>query len=122
MLSASDRVLLGRQTERVPAHRMQDIAAAHSLVTRNDVGGGVTLRMAHVQAGAARIREHVEDVEFGFLGVETFLARVRRVENLAFIPDFLPLRLNLVERIRFAALAAHREILNHEWTRMDTNS
>jgi hypothetical protein len=35
------------------------------------------------------------------------------VKNLALLPDGLPLRLNPVEGIRFAALAAHR-IMNQE--------
>ena len=39
-----DRVLLGGQAEGVPAHRVQHVEAAHALVAREDVGGGVALR------------------------------------------------------------------------------
>ena len=48
-----DRVLLGGQAERVPAHRVQHVEAAHALVAREDVGRGVAFRVADVQAGAA---------------------------------------------------------------------
>ena len=47
-----DGVLLSGQAESVPTHRMQDVAAPHSLVTSQDVGRGVALRMADVQTGA----------------------------------------------------------------------
>ena len=107
MLAALDRVLLGRQPERVPAHRMEDIEPAHPFVTRDDVGGRIAFRMSDVQTGAARIRKHIEHVEFRLGRIEVFLARIRCVKNLALIPDGLPLGLNLVERIWFAALAAH---------------
>ena len=63
MLAALDRVLLGRQTKRVPAHRVQDVETAHPFVPRDDVGGGVALGMPDMQASAARIRKHIEDVE-----------------------------------------------------------
>src|SRR5207237_3283502 len=113
MLAALDRVLFGRQTERVPAHGMQDIKPAHSLVTRDDVGRGVTFRMPDMQTGAARIRKHIKHVEFRFTRIEIFLARARRVKNLALVPDRLPLGLDLIERIWFAAGTAHR-IINQE--------
>ena len=38
------------------------------LVAGEDVGGGVALGMADVQAGAAGIGEHVEDVELRLVG------------------------------------------------------
>jgi hypothetical protein len=63
--------------------------------------------MAHMQPLPGGIRKHVEHIEFRLGCVEIFLARIRRVKNLALIPDRLPLGLNLVERIWFAALAAH---------------
>jgi len=62
MLPAFDRVLLGRQAERVPAHRVQHVVAAHEPGARHDVGGGVPLGMTDVQTDAGRIGEHVEDV------------------------------------------------------------
>ena len=71
--------------------------------------------MADVQARAARVREHVEDVKFRFGRIEIFLARIWRVKKLPLFPDRLPFRLDLVERIRFAALAHRIQ------SRMDTN-
>src|SRR5437867_13397046 len=110
MLAALDRVLLSWETERVPAHRMQDVEAAHPFEARADVGSGVTFRVPDMQTGAARIREHIEHVKFRLGRIEIFLVRIWRVKTLAFVPDCLPLWLNLVERIRFAALAAHLNI------------
>src|SRR6266404_1042647 len=110
MLATLDRVLFGWQTERVPAHRMQGVESAHSFVTRDDVGRSVALGMSDMQTRAARIWKHIEHIELGFFRIEILLARTRRVKNLALVPNFLPLRLDLVERIRFAAFAAHRNI------------
>src|SRR5438067_13625760 len=61
--------------------------------------------MSHVQTGATRIREHVEDVKFRFGCVETLLARIRRVKKLALIPKALPFGFKPIEWIWFAARA-----------------
>ncbi len=63
-----DGVLLGRQAEGVVAHRVQDVVALHATVAADDVGGGVALRVADVQARAAGVGEHVQDVELGLAG------------------------------------------------------
>src|SRR5512132_1812897 len=105
MLPSFDRVLLRWQTKRVPAHRVQDVEAAQAFIASNDVGGGVPFRVSNVQPGPARVREHVEHVEFRFRRIETLLAGVRRVKKLALVPDGLPFRLDLVERIWFTAVA-----------------
>src|SRR4029077_3701771 len=107
MLAAFDRVLFCRQAKGVPAHRMENIEPAHPFVTRDNVGGRIAFRMSDMQTGAAWIWKHVENKELGLLRIEIFVARIRRVKNLALVPDRLPLGLNLVERIWFAALAAH---------------
>ena len=60
-----DRVLLGRQAERVPAHRVQHVVAAHAPGARHDVGGGVPLGMTDMQTDAGRVGKHVEDVALG---------------------------------------------------------
>ena len=70
------------KTECVPAHRMQNVEAAHPLVARDDVGGGVTFRMADMQSGAARIGEHVEHVKFRLRRIEVLFAGIRRVKSL----------------------------------------
>ncbi len=49
MLAGPDRVLLRRQPERVPAHRMQHVEPPGPTVPRQDVGGRVPLRMPDVQ-------------------------------------------------------------------------
>src|SRR6478735_2750565 len=107
MLTGFDRVLLCRQTKRVPAHRVQDAEAAQALIARNDVGRGVAFRMTNMQARPARVRKHIEHVEFWLGWIETLLAGVRRMKKLALVPDGLPFRLNLVERIWFTAVATH---------------
>jgi hypothetical protein len=76
-----------------------------------------------VQAGGARIREHSEHVELRLLGIEIPLVRIIHVKKLTLIPDRLPLRLDLIEWIRFAAFAHEKTSdVNHEWTRINTNS
>jgi hypothetical protein len=99
-----DRVLLGRQAERVPTHRVQDVVAAHAPVPRDDVGRRVALGVADVEAGPRRVREHVEDVELLLRRVEARLAGVRRLEDLLFVPERLPLRL---ERRGVVGLVGH---------------
>ena len=90
-----DGVLLGGQAEGVPAHRVQDVEPAHPLVAADDVGGGVALGMADVQAGAAGVGKHVEDVELGPGRVE-----VDRAEGLVPLPFGLPLGLDALRVIR----------------------
>ena len=107
MLTGFDRVLLRGQTERVPAHWVQDVEAAHAFIARDDVSRRVAFRMPNVQPRPARVRKHIEHIEFWLRRIETFLAGVGPVKKLALVPDGLPFRLNLVERIWFAALATH---------------
>ena len=57
------RVLFGGQSEGVPAHRVHHARPAHPLVAADNIGGRVPLRMADVEPVAARVGEHVEDVE-----------------------------------------------------------
>ena len=67
----------------------------HPLEAAEDVGGGVALRVADVQAGAARIREHVEHVELlaaagGEFGVGERPGGVGRLERVVLVPPVLP--------------------------------
>ena len=114
MLAGLDGVLFGRQTERVPAHRMEDVESVQSLVARDDVGGGVTFGMADVESRAARVGEHVEHVELRLTRIEVRFAGIGRVKCAGLIPDRLPLRLQAIERIRFAALIHSERIRNTE--------
>ncbi len=90
-----DRVLLGGQAEGVPAHRVQHVEPAHSLVAAQDVGGRVALGMADVQARPAGIGKHVEDVELGPGRIE-----IDRAERLVPFPFGLPLGLDALRVIR----------------------
>jgi hypothetical protein len=92
MQALANRSPLGRQPERVPAHWMEHVETLHSLHSSDDVGGGVPLGMAHVEARTRRVGEHVEDVEFGLCAQD-----VRRgwcPERVAFLPHTLPLGLD----------------------------
>ena len=124
MLAGLDGVLLGRQAERIPAHRMQHVEAARATIARENIRGRVALGMSDMQARAARIRKHVEDVKFlrqlrggNFAGKfmargkgmvrGNFLARIERAESLLFLPSLLPLGFDQMKRILSAA-AGHR--------------
>src|SRR6266481_5583004 len=107
MLPSFDCVLLSGQAKGVPAHRVQDVQAAQAFIAGNDVGGRVAFGMTNVQPGPARVRKHIEHVEFWLRRVETLLTGVGRVKKLALVPDGLPFRLDLVERIWFTAVATH---------------
>src|SRR4029077_4687345 len=74
----------------------------------HNVSRGVAFGMPDVQPRAARIREHIEDVELWLGAIEVFPARVGGVKCPAFIPKALPLRLEPIEGIRFAARAHGR--------------
>src|SRR3954465_1733761 len=67
---------------------MQDIEPSHTLVTGDDIGRGITFRMADMQSLAGRIGEHVQHIEFrpGAILV--------RPERRVFLPVALPLGLN----------------------------
>ena len=81
-------ILLGRKTECVPSHRMQDIEALHALVAAKNVGSRITFGVADMQSRTGRIRKHIKAVElFACLGVI-------RLESLVFEPVLLPLLLD----------------------------
>jgi hypothetical protein len=84
-------VLLGGQAEGVVSHRVQDVEAFLAFVARVDVRGDIAQRMAYVQAGARRVGEHVEHVEFGPRRVGLDLV------GFIFLPAALPLGLDLLE-------------------------
>ena len=86
-----DGVLLGRETEGVPAHGMQHVDAGHAQVARDDVGGGVAFGVANVEASAAGVGEHVQDVGLGHL---VGVGGIEGSEGLVGQPMFLPLALD----------------------------
>ena len=91
MDAALDGRVLGRQSERVPAERMQHVVAAQPLRARHDVADDVVANVPDVRV-TRRVREHLEAV----------VLRPGRIfsdfEGLRAGPAFLPL---LVEGLRF---------------------
>ena len=86
--AGADRMLLGGEAEGVEAHRMHHARAPHPFEPRHDVGGGVALRVADMQAVAAWVREHVEDVSLAARW------QAGRGERVVRVPPFLPLWLD----------------------------
>ena len=81
----SNRILLGRQTERVVSHRMENGFATHSPISRLNIRRRVTLRVSDVQSRATGIREHVEDIDF------VTLWHFRCTKRFIYLPIRLPL-------------------------------
>ena len=59
-----DRRVLGRQAERIPPHRLQDVVALLAHEARNHIADRVVAHMPHVQPPAG-IREHAQAVILG---------------------------------------------------------
>ncbi len=109
VLPGLERVLLGRQPERVVPHRVEHVVARHALEARVDVGADVAEGMADVEPGAARVREHVEHVELRAVGdalvaVRQWTRGVRRPERPLLFPTVLPSLLDLVREARVVAV------------------
>ena len=108
MLSGVERVLLGRQPERVIAERVQHVAARHAQEAREHVGPDVAERMADMQSRAAGVGEHVHDEELRLGGdlveaVRQRARRVRRVECSLGPPVLLPVPLDFAGEPRVVA-------------------
>ena len=89
-------VLLGGEAESVPPHRVEDRETVHPLIARDDICGGVSFRVADMQAVSARVREHIQDIRLFPIGRPLPLFReTRRGEGLVFFPIFLPERFDL---------------------------
>ena len=71
---------------------MKDIESVHSFVACDDVTGGVAFRVADVQALAAGIREHIENIILG-----PGLVAIYGCEGLIGQPILLPLFLYSVK-------------------------
>ena len=98
MLAGFDGVLLGGQTEGVVAHGVEHVEALHPLVAADDVGGGVALGVADMQARTAGVGKHVEHVVLGLGGIEALVTRAGGAEGLLGVPALLPLGLEFAER------------------------
>ena len=98
-----DRVVLGRQAEGVPAHRMEDVQAVAAPEAHDDVADRVDEQVPEVQR-AGRVREHLEHVALGAVG-RGRVGRVVDVPGACVVPDALPL---LLDRLRVVRLAHRR--------------
>ena len=87
-----DRGILGRQSKRVPSHRMDHVKSLHPLYSRNHIPNRVVAHVPHVQR-PRRVRQHLQHIIF-------WLFRVGfRFKYAVFIPPLLPLRLNLLRLV-----------------------
>ena len=84
MLARLDGILLCRKTVCVISHRVQHVEPPLTLVTRIYVARDVAERMPNVQTRTRRIREHVEHIEFRFVGI------LDAPESMVFTPMALP--------------------------------
>ena len=106
MLAGLDCILLSRQTEGVVAHGVQHVLALHAVVAADHIGGEVAERMAHMQALARRVREHIHgEVRRASFGVATLAVPqiaidVGGPEGAFVIPNLLPFFLNALSQIR----------------------
>ncbi len=113
VLPGVERVLLGRQPERVIAERVQHVVARHAQEARVHVGPDVAERVADVQPRAAGVGEHVHDEELRPVGdaVESLrqrAGRIRRVERSLRFPVVLPVQLDLIGE---AGVIAERRVV-----------
>ena len=93
-------VLFGGQAEGVVSHGVQDVLPEHPLVARDGVGGDVSERVAHVQALARGVGEHVEDVVLVPSDVAFEVSHgVRSVERPLCLPSRLPRGLDFVRQL-----------------------
>jgi len=112
-----DRVLLGRQPERVVAERVQHVVTGHALEAAEDVGADVAERMPDVQSGARRVGEHIENEEFlaagDLLGLRERARRVRGLEGALRLPEVLPPGLDFGGETRVVSVFRRRIARTH---------
>ena len=103
VLAGLDRELLGRQSERVEAHRVEHVVPGHALEAGVHVGADEPERVADVEPGTRRIREHVEHEQLLAplgcqLGVAEQPGRVGRLERAVLGPPVLPAELDVLRQ------------------------
>ena len=103
MNTGSNRILFGGEAEGIEPHGMEDVEAPHSLVATQNVGGGVTLGMPHVQASARWVREHVEAIKLRLRRVKILITGIRCSIGIGLIPDVLPTLFDLDRHPRVVA-------------------
>ncbi len=109
MLAVLDGELFGGQSERVEAHRVQHVVAGHPLEAGEDVGADEAERVADVQSGPRRVREHVEHEQLlaapaGEVGIGQRAGGVRGLERVVLVPPVLPAKLDVLREFRGIAV------------------
>src|SRR4030043_877887 len=92
MCSGLDGILLCRQSECIPSHRMKDIESLHSFIPGVDISCCISLRMTNMETCPGRIWKHIEYIAFLRIGKV-----VGSFENLVFLPVSLPFLLDICE-------------------------
>ncbi len=92
-------ILLRRQTEGIPPHRMQYAIPFELLEARDDIRRDIPARMPDMQPGPRRIREHIQNIVF-------LLPRILSVHT-RFFPYPLPLLLD----DRWPVISLHKRTL-----------
>src|SRR5258708_12243795 len=80
---------------------MQDVETSHPFVSRENISGGIPLRMPYMQPLSTGVREHVHYVELRFRRIEPGLTGVGYLERFLFFPKALPLRFKIWKRLLF---------------------
>ena len=83
-----DRVVLGGQTERVPADGIQDVVALQTALAGYGIQRGIGTGMSDVESLTRGIRELDQRIELRLVRIGLGM------ENALVLPDFLPLRLD----------------------------
>ena len=90
MLAGLDRILLGGETEGIPAHGMKHIIPLQAVITGENISGRVSLDMADMEAVTTGIGEHIEDEVLAGIGAEIRIAGTCGAEGIGLEPMLLP--------------------------------
>jgi hypothetical protein len=66
MSSCLDRIVLRWESESIPSHRMKDIISFRVVISGDDIGRSIPLRMSDMEASSGWIWEHIEDIFLRF--------------------------------------------------------
>ena len=91
VLTGLNSILLRRQAIGVEAHGVQHVEAALAFVAAVDIRGNIAQRMAYVQTGTRRIREHVQHIVVRFVRLITYSI------GIGIVPRLLPFLLNVAK-------------------------
>ena len=116
VLARLNRVLFSRQTERVIAQCVHDVASAHPLIARIHICCQIPQRVTHVQTAPRRVREHVHEIH-GRPQVTVIPGQVaHRVggrKSPLFFPTILPFEFNVSRQLRIVAIGGLLRSVTH---------